>query len=137
MKRSAVAASNISQRVPRPRCGRERFQSVSPGWTTIRVVVAGDACESGAENDFGCGVTRGSTGRIVTTAGGAGCVRRPTNGSTRRMRDDGKEGALGTAGCESGATGRVLMKFFECGCSRELEFGSTNGAMIFGAASSV
>src|SRR5256885_7543322 len=103
----------------------------------IRVVVAGAAGESGAENDFGCGVTRGSTGRMVTTAGGAGCVRRPTNGSMRPMRDDGNDGALGTAGCESGATGRVLMKFFGCGCSRGLELGSTNGATIFGAASSV
>src|SRR5882757_9710545 len=132
---AGLAARSSSHRVPRPKCWRERFQSVSPGWTTIRVVVAGDACESGAENDFGRRVTRGSTGRIVIIAGGAGCVRRPTNGLMRPIRDDGNEGALGTAGCESGATGRVLMKFFGRGCSRELEFGSTNGAMIFGAAS--
>src|SRR5882724_10927930 len=132
---AGLAARSSSHRVPRPRCWRERFQSVSPGRTTIRVVVAGDACESGAENEFGCGVTRGSTGRIVIIAGGAGCVRRPTNGSMRRMRDDGNDGVLGRAGCESGATGRMLMKFFGCGCSRELELGSTNGATIFGAAS--
>src|SRR5256885_4026274 len=132
---AGLAARSSSHRVPRPRCWRERFQSVSPGWTTIRVVVVGDACESGAENDFGCGVTRGSTGRIVIIAGGA--VRRPTNGLMRPMRDDGKEGALGTTGCESGVTGRVLIKFFARGCSRELELGSANGAMIFGAASSV
>jgi hypothetical protein len=101
----------------------------------MRVVVAGDGCEIGDENDFGCGVTRGSTGRIAITAGGAGCVRRPTNGLMRPVRDAGKLGALGTTGCESGATGRVLMKFFERGCSRELGFGSTSGATIFGAAS--
>src|SRR5882724_4549761 len=132
---AGLAARSSSHRVPRPRCWRDRFQSVSPGWTTIRVGVAFDARESDAENDFGCGVTRGSTGRIVIIVGGAGCVRRPTNGSMRRTRDDGKEGALGTAECESGATGRVLMKFFGRGCSRELELGSTNGATIFGAAS--
>ena len=103
----------------------------------MRVAVAGDACESGVGNDFGCGVTRGSTGRIVIISGGAGCVRRPTNGLMRPMRDEGNDGVSGTAGCESGATGRVLMKFFGRRCSRELELGSANGDMIFGAASSV
>src|SRR5579859_7455544 len=102
----------------------------------MRVAVAGDAPrERAAVNNFGCGVARGSTGRIVITVGGAGCVRRPMNGSMRPIRDGGNDGALGTAACESGATGRVGVKFFACGCRREFEFGSANGATIFGAAS--
>src|SRR5437667_333063 len=121
-----------SQRVPRPRCWRERVQSVSPGRTTMDGGEGDPARGRGAAGKRGCTAIRGSAGRTGEKAGGTGCMRRRENGSTRRVGADGMEGTGTTKPRWIGAEGFEGTKI----PGDDLAEGFGSGARIFGAASS-
>src|SRR5579871_2065802 len=79
----------------------------------------------------------GAEGRTVGTTGAVGCAdRRPTNGSMRCARAEGRTGACGDEPRESGSAGLLGSKFLAGGCGWRsgIGFSSGTGATIFGLA---
>ena len=124
--RCGFAAISSSQRVPRPRCRRERVQSESPGRTTT-VFGATTGAERGTvetsgraaypkfgAGKFGCAEDRGTFGRTATT-GGMGCRRRE-KGSTRCTGAEESGGAETIGAAFTRAEGFFRPKFFAGGC---------------------